>query len=60
MLHQFLPSETIQVPEEGVLFIFLGVLFLSHDCKLLDSQDYVNADFKRLASATQPIRDRQC
>jgi hypothetical protein len=42
MLHQFLSAEAIQVPEETVLFSFLGVLFLSHDCTILDSNSYVN------------------
>ena len=42
MLHQFLSAETIQVPEESVLFIFLGGLFLSHNCTVLDLQPDVN------------------
>ena len=44
MLHQFLSAETIQIPEESVLLFFLAVLFLSHGCKLLDCQKYVNAN----------------
>jgi hypothetical protein len=52
MLHQFLPAETIQVPEESVLFIFPGVLFLSHGCKVLDSPSYVNTNSKFLVPAS--------
>jgi hypothetical protein len=44
MLHQFLSAETIQVPEESVLFIILGFLFLGHVCTVLDSHPYVNGD----------------
>ena len=51
MLHQFLSAETIQIPEESVLLFFLVVLFLSHSCKLLDSQKYVNTNSKLPASA---------
>ena len=59
MLHQFFSAETIQVSEEGALFIFLVVLFLGHNCKLLDSQQYVNTNSK-LLSTTNATRDRQC
>jgi hypothetical protein len=42
VLHQFLSAETIQIPEEGILLNFLGVLFLRHSCTLLESESYVN------------------
>ena len=42
MLHQFLPAETIQVSEESILLIFLGVLFLGHESTVLDLQPRVN------------------
>jgi hypothetical protein len=42
MLHQFLSAETIQVSEVGVLFIFLGFLFLGHSCTVLDPRPCVN------------------
>jgi hypothetical protein len=59
MLHQFFSAETVQVPEECVLFLVLGVLFLSHHWKLPDSQSYVNANFNFAASATQTNHDKQ-
>jgi hypothetical protein len=43
MLHQFLPPESIQVSEESILLIFLGVLFLGHGSTVLDLQPRVNA-----------------
>jgi len=47
MLHQFLAAETIQIPEESILLIFLVILFLSHSCNLPDSYGSVNANSKR-------------
>jgi hypothetical protein len=49
MLHQFLSAETVQVSEEGVLFIFLVFIFLSHECTVLCSLPLVN---------TQPLESR--
>jgi hypothetical protein len=60
MLHQFFSAETIQVPEECVLLIFLGVFFLGHHCKLPDAWEYVNPNSQFLALATLVIRDKQC
>ncbi len=42
MLHQFLSAETIQVSEEWILFVFLGILFLGHDRTVRDLPPYVN------------------
>ena len=42
MLHQFLSAETVQVSKEGLLFSFLGVLFLSHICTVIEASSCVN------------------
>jgi len=54
-----LSPEMIQIPKESVLFVFLGVLFLSHSSKVLDSQKFVNAHSKLPASTFRAIRDRR-
>jgi hypothetical protein len=55
VLHQFLSAETVQVSEEGVFLGFLGVLFLGHNCTVLETQPHVNlTDFLSVLMASTP------
>ena len=42
VLRQFLSAETIEIPEVGFLFSFVGVFLLSHSCTLIERYSSVN------------------